>query len=160
VAKLEYKTPLTLLDVAGTKLGDDLKPELGKVTLAKSHKGKSGDFSYQLGADLSVSIELFNSDQDKDKVHKVIGKVKPAGDPAASIGWQPLIERKQNDAWLKYTTSAAVQMGAQFDFGPVLGIKANGRVDHFYYHKQPRNKLIVNAITSGLSAQKLAFVLY
>ncbi|MFC1720368.1 hypothetical protein ACFL00_04435, partial [Pseudomonadota bacterium] len=130
----EYDPKLSLGELANRKLGEELRTELARIGVEKSYKAKSRDFTYQLGADLSFRLELFNSDSDKDNAHKVLGKVKKKG-AVKGVGWQPLVDRGETGAWLKYTTTASIKPGGKFDFGPVLGISTGGKVDHFYYHK-------------------------
>jgi len=154
--KFEYDPNISPGDLANRKLGDELSTEIASIGVKESHKVKSRDFSYELGSNLSFKVELFNSDSDQDNAHKVLGKVrKKTG--AEGVGWQPVIDRGGRDAWLKYTTSAGIKPGAQVDFGPVLGIKANGIVDHFYYHRHPRTRLLGTAVARDMAAQKNVF---
>jgi len=153
VATFKAETPLSLDGLSRRKLGDDLEVDVGVVRVKGAHSGDAGQFSYRLTPEPAFRVELFNSENDRDKAHGVIGRL-PKRKVSGNIRWYPLIDVGKSGAWLKYTTSAKIRHSAG---NSLLGLKGDAEADHFYYHKHRRNKLLGTAIAQDLVQQKFAF---
>jgi len=154
--KFDFDLQTSLGDLANSKLGDDLKSDIAVVQVTQPFKSRSKGFFYELGSNLSFRLELFNSETDKDSAHKVLGKTG-SNTGSQTVSWKALVEPGKHGVWLKYTTSAGIKPAAKFDFGPVLGIRGNQSLDHFYYHKHSRSQRLGVAVIQDMAAQKCAF---
>jgi hypothetical protein len=158
VAIFEPETPLGLDGLAERRLGDDLATRIARVKVREPHSGHTGKVSYRLAENLAFQVDLFNERSDRDKVHGIVGRVPRRISPK-NFRWYPLIEIGKSGAWLKYTTTAGIRSSLKSGPDMPLGLKANEAVEHFYYHKHRRNKLLLTAVSGDLADLKSAFSL-
>ena len=144
--------------LARARLGDDLPTRIGIVEVKDAHSGRAGGFSYRLAGDLEFRVDLFNDKSDRDRRHGIIGKVSKR-DLSRKSRWYPLIDTGNSGAWLKYTSSALITENSKSGAGGLLGASARQGLDHFYYHKHRRNKLLRNAVSADIADLKSAFSL-
>jgi hypothetical protein len=158
VATFKPESPLELHRLVHARLGEDLPTRIGVSEVKDKLSGRTGGMTYRLAGDLDFQVELFNDKKDRDRRHGIIGKVSRR-DISRKVNWYPLIELGSSGAWLKYTSSVEIAESSKSGAGGLLGLKASKGLDHFYYHKHRRNKLLLNAVSADLANLKSAFSL-
>lgn len=158
MAIFKPEAPLDLDGLAERRLGDDLATRIARVKVRESHSGHDSNVSYRLAENLAFQVDLFNERSDRDKAHGIVGRVPRRISPK-NFRWYPLIEIGKSGAWLKYTTTAVISSSLKSGPYMPLGLKANEAVEHFYYHKHRRNKLLLTVVSGDLADQKTALSL-